>query len=367
MTNLPLTPIADVEYSISPTSAPRRGFDLGLITGTSPVISTGTRLVVYAGLAEMITAGFNNSMPEYVAAERYFASPAKPTKIAIGRQGTGETVLQAIQACRVVNSDWYAVYATNAVTADHVNIANYIEAITPESMYLVQTQDTAVLNDTAGNIFETLAAGEYSRTMGMYSTQAHAIASIMGYAMGQTSDATNSAYTLKFKQMPGVLTEDLTTQQVLNIEGNNGNLYLNRGNFYNGFENGSMFNGGWFDEIIYLDKLVNEIRLNVADLLFQVSKVPQTDEGVAQLVAVVERACNKFVRLGFIAPGVWNGQNILALNQGDYLDLGFYVQADRIDEQDPADRDARKSPPIYVCIKLAGAIQSVFIRINANR
>jgi hypothetical protein len=189
----------------------------------------------------------------------------------------------------------------------------------------------------------------------------------MGYAMGQTSDATRSAYTLAYKQMPGVTPEDLTTQQVINIQTNNGNVYINRANFYDGFERGTMFNGGWFDEIIYLDKLVNEMRLNVADLLFQVSKVPQTEEGVNQLMAVIERACQKFVRLGFIAPGIWNGQNILALTQGDTLSAGYLVQSDPIDEQSPADRDARKSPNIYVAAKLAGAIQSVFIRIQANR
>jgi hypothetical protein len=367
MTTLPLSPIANVEYTISPTSAPRRGFNLGLITGTSPVISTVTRLKIYTSVADMVADGFNSSMPEYIAAQFYFSSPGKPTQVAIGRQATGETALQAIQACRTKNSEWYTVYSTSAATNDQNGIAAWAEAAIPESLYILQSADSAVLNNTNGNLFATLETAEYSRTMGFYSTVPHAVASIMGYAMGQTSDATRSAYTLAYKQMPGVTPEDLTTQQVINIQTNNGNVYINRANFYDGFERGTMFNGGWFDEIIYLDKLVNEMRLNVADLLFQVSKVPQTEEGVNQLMAVIERACQKFVRLGFIAPGIWNGQNILALTQGDTLSAGYLVQSDPIDEQSPADRDARKSPNIYVAAKLAGAIQSVFIRIQANR
>jgi len=368
MTSLPLTPVADVVYNLPPISAPRSRFDLGLIIGPSDVISPEDRVVVYSEVTEILEAGFTNDSPEYLSAVAYFSSPSQPRRVAIGRYASGETPLQAVQACRAANTDWYIVYFPDIDNEDVLDIAAYIEALnSPYSVYFVQNDQDAVRDDDPSNLFSTLEGLDYSRTLGMYLTQEYGMASIMGYPMGQTTDANNSAYTLKFKTMPGVSVDDLTTQQVLNIEGNNGNVYINRGNFYNMFENGCMFNGGWFGEIIYLDKLCNQIQLNVTDLLYQTPKVPQTEEGMSQLRNVIGKACQNLVNIGFIAPGVWNGLNILTLKTGDTLPLGYVVMSEPIDEQDQADRDARIAQPIYVCIKLAGAIQSVFIQVNVNR
>jgi len=70
---------------------------------------------------------------------------------------------------------------------------------------------------------------------------------------------------------------------------------------------------------------------------------------------------------GFIAPGVWNGGEVLNLTNGTTLDAGYIVMAEAVADQSQADRDARKAPPIYVCIKTAGAIHYVTIAVNVNR
>jgi len=95
----------------------------------------------------------------------------------------------------------------------------------------------------------------------------------MGYAMGQNTGLANSAYTLKFKQEIGVDTEDLDTSQITNIEGDNGNVYLSYSNYYTIFEPGVMANGQFFDEVINLDMLVNNIQLSVMDLLYANPKI----------------------------------------------------------------------------------------------
>jgi hypothetical protein len=162
-------------------------------------------------------------------------------------------------------------------------------------------------------------------------------------------------------------TENLSTQQVSNITGNNGNVYVERLNFFKMYQNGVNFSGAYFDEIIYLDKLVNEIELNVADLLYQTPKVPQTEAGMASIRSVIAQACENSKEIGFIAPGVWNGTPILSLNTGDYLPNGYLIQSQSIASQSQADRDARIAPPVYVAIKLAGAVQSIIIQIDVNR
>ena len=55
------------------------------------------------------------------------------------------------------------------------------------------------------------------------------------------------------------------------------------------------------------------------------------------------------------------------LKTGDALSTGYMVLADTLANQSQADRDARKSPPIYVAVKMAGAIEHVVIGIVVNR
>jgi len=368
MASLPLNAIADVVYNLPAIGGTRRGFNLGLIIGDSAVIDTYSRVKVYANLQEMIDDGFTNSDPEYLAAQVYFAAIGRPSQVAIGRQASGETALAAVQACRESNSDWYMVYVPSATNSDHEDIAGYIEALTDTySVYAIQSADADILTDAPGNIFATLSAANYRRTIGMYSTEADAIASIMGFAMSNTRDAAGSSYTLKFKQLPGIAVEALNSAQVANVEGNNGNVYINRGIQYDGFENGTMFSGDWFDEIIGLDKLVNDVQISVANLLYQTPKVPQTEDGMAQIRAVVSSACDRSVTRGFLAAGEWTGLPVLTLNTGDFLPDGFLVLSEAIADQSQQDREARLAPNTYVAAKLAGAIQSVFIQINVNR
>ena len=279
----------------------------------------------------------------------------------------GESPLVALQNCRAVNFMWYTCLATAAVAADHKEIAAWIQAAQPSSVYFYTTADADALTGVAGNVFSYLKDRNYNRVLGQYSTSDYAVSAIMGYAMGQNTGLANSAYTLKFKQEVGIDTEDLTTDQIGIIEGNNGNLYISYGNYYSIFEQGKMANGQFFDEIINLDMLVNDIQLNVMDLLYQTPKVPQTDPGVTQLMHVCNEACETAVLIGFLAPGQWTGQTVLNLNHEDMLPKGYLTQALPIAQQSDADRQARKSPPIYIAIKEAGAIHSVLIGVYVNR
>jgi len=363
-----LDPIVDVVIQISPLAAPRPNFNQALIVGTSTVISDSDRIKPYSSVAEMLTAGFAVDSPEVKAATLYFGAKPAPDVLWVGRQGTEETALAAIQACRAKNYQWYACFSCQALTADHKLIAEWIESASPSSVYFFNTQDADVPPGTAGNIFEYLKGKKFGRTIGQYSTASpYAICAIMGYAMGQNTGLANSAYTLKFKQEIGVDTEDLDTSQITNIEGDNGNVYLSYSNYYTIFEPGVMANGQFFDEVINLDMLVNNIQLSVMDLLYANPKIPQTDAGVTHIVHAINMACDQAVLLGFLAPGVWTGLPVLNLNTGDMLPKGYLVQAATISSQSQGDREERKSPPIYVAIKEAGAVHSVLIGVYVNR
>lgn len=367
--NLSLSDIINITVSLSPVSTITTGFNVGLIVGKTAVISAVNRTKEYTKLADMLTDGFVTTDAEYVAAQLYFSQSPAPGKVVIGRwDGTGaETAAQAITACRASNKNWYGCMICGAAKADIIAVAAVIEAATPSSVFFFDTKDADVKPGTAGNVFLTLKASNYSKTIGQYSAQTNSVAALLGYAMGASNSNANSAYTLAYKKEVGVTVDDLTSAEVTNIKNANGNVYVNRGINYDVFESGVMANGQHFDEILGLDVLSNDIQQSVMETLTSNPKVPQTDDGVGYLINAISDACVRARSRAFIAPGVWNAAPILNLQTGDTLSEGYAVLADSIANQSAADRAARISPTIYVPIKLAGAIEHVVISILVNR
>jgi hypothetical protein len=385
MTAIPQTfnldSVVDIVVQVSPLAAPRATFNELLIVGSTDVIETTERVGLYEDPDDMLTDGFQVTDPEYIAALIYFGQSPAPRRLWVGRQDLsitpGESCLEALQECRDANFDWYIGICLNAEKEDHQAIAEWVESAVPSTLYAFTTADEDVLATTTSppGIFEYLKSLSYSRTLGQYSTDQsgnypnniYAVVAIMGYVCGQNSGLANSAFTLKFKEEVGIATEPLSATDRGYIENQNGNLYLSYGNYYKWFEQGKMANGSFFDEKINLDMLVNNIQLNVSDLLNSNPKIPQTDAGVTQLIHVVNQACEMAVTVGFLAPGEWTGVNLLNLKNGDTLPKGYLVQAGSLSDQSDADRQARKSPPLYVAIKEAGAIHSVIIGVYVNR
>ena len=353
------------------------GYSLGdVLTVVQSGGSAGTFTVTAIGLhGEVVSATSLARGSGYTVASALATTvaPSGGTGCKINITIIGETVVQAATAIRAINSDWYALIMTG-INGDAVNIkalADWVEAATPSAVYCQTCNLSDIATNVTTDIASVLKALGYKRTILHFSTYGASpdgIAGVIGYAMGQMVGAlANSAYTLNFKSIVGINVEAVTSTQFGYIVGKNCNVYVNRGEYYNWFQNGTMANATFFDERIYLDKLVNDITLNVADLFNQTPKVPQTESGVAQIIAAVAQACQSSVRTGFIAPGQWNGQNIMNLSTGDSLPQGFLVQAESINSQSQADRDARMAPPIYAAVKLAGAIHSTVIQVNVNR
>ena len=284
-----------------------------------------------------------------------------------------ETPLEAYTACRQADGEWYVGIICTTLTDEQIlEVAAYNESCTPDSVFAFTTAEEAVTDPTDGGIFSQLQSLMYRRTIGQYST-AHpdAIAAIIGWAMGAMTGTANSAYTLAYKSEVGVQAENyvqtFTTNKVNAVKSFNGNVYINRGSYYNIFEEGKVFDGSWFDEIIYLDKFKNDCQLSIMDLLVANNKLPQTESGMGRIKNAIKEECEKINLIGFIAAGVWKAGDMLDLKYGDTLPRGYIIQSEAINDQTQADRDARKAPPIYVSLKLAGAIHHVTVQVDVNR
>ena len=284
-----------------------------------------------------------------------------------------ETPLEAYTACRQADGEWYVGNICTTLTDEQIlEVAAYNESCTPDSMFVFTTQEAAVTDPTDGGIFSQLQLLGYRRSHGQYST-AHldAVVAIIGWAMGAMTGTANSAYTLAYKREVGVEAENAVqsfpTNKVNAVKSFNGNVFINRGSYYNIYEEGKMFDGSWFDEIIYLDKFKNDVQLSIMDLLVANNKLPQTESGMGRIKNAIKEECEKINTIGFIAAGVWKSGDMLDLKYGDTLPRGYIIQSEAINDQTQADRDARIAPPIYVSLKLAGAIHHVTVQVDVNR
>ena len=128
-----------------------------------------------------------------------------------------------------------------------------------------------------------------------------------------------------------------------------------------------MANGSYFDEVLGLDMLSSDIQTAIMQVLTTTPKIPQTDSGVSLITAAVATACDAALKRQFLAPGTWTGATVFNLKPSTELPSGYSIQADSVANQSQTNRENRIAPPIYVCIKLAGSLQSVVINVNVNR
>lgn len=285
----------------------------------------------------------------------------------------GETSAVAAAACRAASANWYTFMVCGAADADHLICAAFAQSAAPQTVYMGSTADTAVLGGIANNILLQLQALNYNRTLMIYSTtqsglfpnNAYAAAAVMGIAMGLNTGLGGSYFTLKFKQLSGVAIEPLTLSQATNIENASGNVFVAYPG-YTFFEQGTMSNGQFFDQIVGIDMLAADIQIEVVNALAAAPAIPQTDAGQAQLLAATNRACAKSALIGFIATGTWQGPAVLNLATGAPLPTGYITQSQPYNTQSTADRAARKAMPIYVCVTQAGAAHSVAIQVNVQ-
>jgi len=265
---------------------------------------------------------------------------------------------------------WYAVTVLGSVDADSLAIAPYIEGTNTKHIFGVTTQEGGAISpvDTS-NIAYLLTQLKYKRSFVQYSsTNPYAVCSAL--ARGITVDYTgnNTVIDLMYKQEPGIIPENLTESQADAAAANNANVVAAYQNDTAIIQLGNMTSGDPLDIITGTDWLAVTIQNSVFNLLFtSPTKIPQTNSGEHLIVTTIESVCSQGVANGLLAPGQWNSAGFGILNQGDFLAKGFYVFAPDVNTQNPADRAARKSVPIQVAVKLAGAVRTVDVTINVNR
>ena len=160
MAQLDLKTIINITVNLASRAAARKGYNVALILGDSDVIKTEERVRIYTSVSAMLDDGFTTGSEEYRAASLYFSANSSPQKLAVGVKGEDETFLEAAQACRSKNGEWYVLIPLSAEASDIVALAQWAEAATPDTILAYTTSDESNLQETAGTkgVFETLKA-----------------------------------------------------------------------------------------------------------------------------------------------------------------------------------------------------------------
>ncbi|MBC0852633.1 DUF3383 family protein [Pantoea stewartii] len=377
---LPVSNVASVDIIMSPRAAAGRNFGSLLILGSATIIPLTERIRLYTSAASIGT-DFGTNSEEYLAAVAYFSQSPTPSQVYVGRWaktlaaaevGKVETLLDGVNAC-LGFTNWYGLgvtYDADRKDDDLLPVCAAIESSSLSRILAVTTKNTdALLTTVNTDIASKVKAAKYSRTFVQYSsTSNYGAISAFGRAFTVDFNGFGTTITLKFKQEPGITYESLTPAQASALDAKNCNVYVYYANDTAILQQGVMGNGDFFDERHGLDWLQNYVQTNLFNLLYTSgTKVPQTDAGNTRIMANVEASMDQAVNNGLIAPGVWNGGQIGQLSPGDTLTKGYYVYMPAISSQAQADREARKSVPVQVTCKLAGAIHYASVQINVMR
>ncbi|MBA4220165.1 MAG: exotoxin [Methylobacterium sp.] len=282
-----------------------------------------------------------------------------------------ESLTEALAALVDVSGDWYAaIIAEEGVgIAELLAAADFIEAQQKKRRMGVTSGDTRIIDPSiTDDLASQLSEARYKRTFLQYSTKSgQAVASFFGRAATVNFQGSNTTITLMFKQEPGVTPETITQSQAAALKAKHANVFVNYDNATAIIQHGVNSDGSFFDEWHGLDWLENDLQTAIYNVLYTFPKVPQTDEGMTTLQTVMEARLDQAVRNGLVAPGQWNAAGFGQLRTGDILTKGYYVYCPPVAQQSQADREARKSPPFQIAVKLAGAVHSVDVLISVNR
>ena len=289
--------------------------------------------------------------------------PANTTAIVtVADDGAQNTAtVTGLDAClSLINDfddDWYGLVLSKEMrddTTEMLAVASWIEART--KVFGHTTNNPDVLDGTiTDDVATQLSESNFRRTMTTYSSSvdSYPSASILARAFTVNFNQPDSTITLMFKTGPGIPTENITGNQRNIARGKNVNGFFRIGDktFY---DDSSMSNGSFFDELHGLDWLQNAIQTTVCGyLLSRTTKVPYTDRGVAMLEQQLRGVLDEAVRNGLIAPGT--------TVDGEYLANGYSVNAIPVAEINQSDVDARFYPGLSFVLLGAGAIHRVQI------
>ena len=369
---LSINTIARVVVNTVRASASPASFDTGLLLVQDEHWTDARRLQAYASGAEaaagLAALGFGENSEPYKAAVKYFAASPAPGRLLVSCHPETETLSQALDAVLDRTASFYGVMTADPVPASGwLDFARHAEALSVPLMLFVPVTGTVAEATATGGIPDTLRGASVKRALPFYCATASDCAAVMGTAMGLELAHKSSAFALCYKTIQGIQPSELTQAEVDALKALGCNVYVARGYTHLLLENGTVSNGQRYDEVLYTDKIAEDLTNAAVTLLAEnPDRLPQTDDSTAQFINRFSSILMGYTDRGILASAAWRGSDTGPVAAGDVIENGFLLWADSYDDQSDADRAAHKAVPVQCALTLAGSVESIVITVNVQ-
>lgn len=239
-----------------------------------------------------------------------------------------------------------------------VSIAVWAEAA--KKIFCNTTNSLAVLSSV---ITTDVASAMKARTLRFTLTtfsknvDSYPSASVFGRAASVNFSAIDTTITLNLKQMPTVVSENLTPSEFAVLRSKFASAVVQIGKTVNAYTDSRMASGSWLDTTHGLLWLENRCEVDMFNLLYvSPTKIPYTQTGINITVATLESSLASAVRNGLCAPGF--------LPDGTYLPEGFRVKSVSLADTPSSDKSNRTYSGLSFDMVGAGALHEVEVSGN---
>lgn len=315
------------------------GFGSLLFVAEAETVGGGARIRSYASVAE-VALDFPDESPALVASQRYFGQALRPERLYIGLKADDETYVQALTAIRLVNDDWYALAIESPDAADIEAVSDYVQALT--KLFVAATADANVIDPgSSGDIASVLLGKTNWRTAVLYSTDAATNFPAVAWAGSMLPMAPGSA-TWAFKQLTGILPDRLKSFQLAAAEDKRATVYVRIAGQNVTLEGQTSEPGNFADIVRGTDWLRYTMSERIFSQLAAAPKIPYVG-GDAIIEQLIRGVLDQAVQRKVIAPN-------------------YSVRVPPAEQQQPADRAARRYRDVTFSATLAGAVHGVEVR-----
>ena len=370
---LSINTIARVIVNTVRASASPSSFDTGLLLVKDTNFAAARRLQTYdsaaAAAAGLASLGFAATSEAYKSAVKYFAASPAPSRLLVSCYPSSETPSQALDTVLDVTASFYGVMPCDAIAsaADWPAFAQHIEALSQPLMLFVPVTGSGSSVIASNRVLDNLFQAQIKRAVPFYCAAISDCAALLGTAMGLELSHKGSAFALCYKTLNGIEPSDLTQGQAESIKALNGNIYVTRGYTHMLLENGTVSNGLRYDEVLYIDRIADDLQNAAVTLLAEnPDRMPQTDDSTAQFINRFSSILMGYTDRGILASCLWRGSDAGPVRNGEIVENGFALWADSYDMQSDADRAAHKAMPVQVALTLAGSVESIVITVNVQ-
>lgn len=368
MAVLPYNRVVNVSLTRNDNFPSRRGFGTQIIITTESVsgkVDATARTKLYASMDEVVE-DWASSTSVYKAALSAFSQNPRPLQIKVGHVVDDETMIAAelqaqLDILYAYDPDWYFLTIT-AELRDVAALDGLIEWVQAKNKLAIIDS-----NDVATEVAATLTSvaarnkGEFDRTAMIYHTDAteYPAASLAAYMSTRNYDDASTAYTTKYKQLPGVAPVNLPSSKITAITGftpgigqsdaagHMANTVIDIGG-QSFLVEGSVLTQNTFMDVIHAaDWIIARTEEEVLAILLNNARVPFTDAGMEMIASAARTVMQQAFRAGIVADD-------LDAN-GDYSPA-VEITVPSVFDVTESQRAARIAPAITVRFRYAGAI-----------